>query len=1543
MAEEISLNPKQLYFGLNPDSITSQLKPGQYPYSLNAVVEGWDGNILTIQNEQGNVFCFDFPVGYKVIGAKNISQLGKIFFILTNPETGDSEVGLGTNDTCEYKTLISDVGNGCKFGFNIHFPIHKMVVKTTNCSTQVYFTDGQPGHRMYIDLDDLPWVEVVDPTNSFKRIKIVGQLDCNKLRVQPDFSIPEIKGTEVTIGGSLLTGVYQGVVQYANSLGEGLTGMYNATNPIGIFEQKESPDFNLPTAKAITFEITNLDQSGLYEYFNLIIIKTINNIVSVEQVGTFPTANPTYTYTYTGVNKTDKALNIEDVFQKYPYYDVAEDIFEVDNVLGWGILSETEEPNYQPFWSKIELLWETVKIPYNQFEAYNNGINTERYRGYMRDEVYPYEGCFIFTNGKQSRSYHIPGRQANMQDVQIVQPDNPDNGFSTVDPCNPPQPKFYWQVYNTGSVTATPYPTTPGDCYIGPYQYGDMSYWESEERYPNNTEIWGTLANQRIRHHKMPDVLVSPIHDNNDLNDPSFEHSIFPLGVKINPISFIQALKETLTAEEISQIAGFKITRGNRVNNKSIIAKGLIHNVGVTRYDDKNYFYPNYPFNDLREDPYFVNTKLDSHAGFITNDALKGFDNLDSKSHFTFHSPDTHFYQPSLGNTGQFLKMETIEYGQSIGHFVKVTDNAEYKFLTPRAIQAAAGLGISGGVVIGAGMMGWPEYTMANVVPTYVAAVELFERLAPFTNFGYTFNSVGNYNRSFGIPNEGFKQRGINFNKYIIDGLNSVEDGKVINNFRRESSVYIATGGDLQFPHEYSNTIPTDNSRYNIASLNGDFLSPETNRLADISSYYGSIKRDLPNQWGYMYSYETIDTGYYQSLRDSLGSFVSEYPTIFGGDVFINRFAYKSKLPFFRDNTVGNPNSTDIAYEEIGNLNYPMFWMSTKAQSYDVDLDEEIEDVRGEFLAPSFFDIIANIVGGGARGSQTAMKLVGKLFEEIGDKIGVKNLNLDRAVSSRLFEQGLFYLFAYGIPYFFCESEVNVDYRQATNTREGNFYPNVGGDIPDDWLQEVSVPIIQDNKYTYNKTYSKQNKENFFAHLREDYDPNKLCNSEFQNRAIWSEKSSLEETKNNWLVYKPISRIDFPKNYGLLVSVDGIENTQVLVRFENKTQLYNTLLTAPTSVADVYLGKSLFTTTVPPWDYADTDLGYIGTQNKFLLKTEHGDITIDALRGQIFLIKGQQSKELSAEGASKFFTEYLPFTIKKAFPEYSIDNHFNGAGLHGVYDPKYDRFIITKLDYKPLLSTITYDGEVFKDGDTVVELTDSKYFCNTSFTISYSFTTNSWTSYHSYLPNYYVGNNNFFYSGKQNGIWKHDTALTLYNNFYGEIAPYIIEYPYSYKYLDEILQNVQDYSKILQYDNWQSFVETDDYYFNKCIVYSNQQCSGILELDKKPKNNLFTQKEYPKYNPESKTILYTKSGSFYQFNTFWDLVKNPKQSIWLPSCESISIFKELNQSNMSYNKRSFNKAPIRSKDLKIRLINDKYDNLKFVSQFTITGTQKSFK
>jgi hypothetical protein len=106
------------------------------------------------------------------------------------------------------------------------------------------------------------------------------------------------------------------------------------------------------------------------------------------------------------------------------------------------------------------------------------------------------------------------------------------------------------------------------------------------------------------------------------------------------------------------------------------------------------------------------------------------------------------------------------------------------------------------------------------------------------------------------------------------------------------------------------------------------------------------------------------------------------------------------------------------------------------------------------------------------------------------------------------------------------------------------------------------------------------------------------------------------------------------------------------------------------------------------------------------------------------------------------------------FPDVYIDNHFNGIGLHAVYDSKFERFIITKLDYEPVSDDITYEDYKFyvtRDGlKEELQLTDLDYFYNRSWTASFNFNTKSWISFHSYLPNFYIAENNFFYSGLNN-------------------------------------------------------------------------------------------------------------------------------------------------------------------------------------------------
>ena len=199
-------------------------------------------------------------------------------------------------------------------------------------------------------------------------------------------------------------------------------------------------------------------------------------------------------------------------------------------------------------------------------------------------------------------------------------------------------------------------------------------------------------------------------------------------------------------------------------------------------------------------------------------------------------------------------------------------------------------------------------------------------------------------------------------------------------------------------------------------------------------------------------------------------------------------------------------------------------------------------------------------------------------------------------------------------------------------------------------------------------------------------------------------------------------------------------------------------------------------------------------------------------------------------------------------------------------------------------------------------------------------------------------------------IWRHLTDVENYNYFYGNIEPYIIEYPFAYQFNDEILQSVKDYTKAYRYwangegvFNYNDKVEVDNQWFNKAVLYNGQQSTGVLELVPKPINNLKEYLKYPIYNADSKTIMYTKSDNFYQYNTFWSLVKNKSLPLFLTSCESLSIDKIVNQVNMDYGKRSFKKEPLRAKDLKVRHILDNSSKVHLVSQFIYTPSQISYK
>ena len=118
MAEEQSQgNIKQelnsANIGLNLDNTLNQIKQGTLTYALNAAVENFDSSSVNYQNEQGNELCVTFPKEYVLIGTHFINEQSKHIFFITNPNTGDSEIGYMDNNDCIYSSLVSP----CAFGW----------------------------------------------------------------------------------------------------------------------------------------------------------------------------------------------------------------------------------------------------------------------------------------------------------------------------------------------------------------------------------------------------------------------------------------------------------------------------------------------------------------------------------------------------------------------------------------------------------------------------------------------------------------------------------------------------------------------------------------------------------------------------------------------------------------------------------------------------------------------------------------------------------------------------------------------------------------------------------------------------------------------------------------------------------------------------------------------------------------------------------------------------------------------------------------------------------------------------------------------------------------------------------------------------------------------------------------------------------------------------------------------------------------------------------------------------------------------------------
>jgi hypothetical protein len=1188
-------------------------------------------------------------------------------------------------------------------------------------------------------------------------------------------------------------------------------------------------------------------------------------------------------------------------------------------------------------------------------------------------------------------------------------------------------------------------------CNVVPYEYGLFSYWESIERYPCNEELYdssklkipveripedyreefeeyyvntqsagiyqlNTEANfmdKGIRHYKFPDSIKVPFMSYDDGVSPSqdpgaFKKSVvYPIGFQIdneiiNAFLDVAVDNKLLTQAERSRIRRYEIFRGDRRTDRSIIAKGLLYDMYRYKHrptDDDYVYYSNYPLNQLGTDSY--NGGVPHPYSSTAN--LK----------YTFHSPETHFYKPTIPGE---IKVEGYQYGSAASYFDEVRDHPTYVLLTDEAQKRARDIarleyglevftqlsGIVGQgegiirIILGVAFVGAGVYFMGAVkIAQYKQQwLDTFTNLGKPQNFAYYGVTVGHYGLFKKNSVENSTLRGIATSGYISAGRWSIADEQNnisldINNFDREDSVFISLGKETSpaypvfYPSEYTNY---DTTR----SVGWDGVSKSPRLASKTASPYASLKQYVPGQYGTINSIQWLHTGYCGKLTDE-----NSCDGIFGGDIYISRFSLKRKFPFFTTNAYGQAPLTPYKYSDYFNVNPHLVPGDPITNRFFIDY------LINDDTASGFNNSLILQIGQALGLSNEVIDNISGMIETFKQTVflqvfpnNISKFKLDKCATNdasitflKFYEKPpcKFYLFSYGIPYFLVESEVNCNYRYARPRPEDNFYPNVGDII--EWTQEKNVPIRTPNTYFYNSIYSSVGSLYPWRMLpvnytKEFYD--KL--NDLTNSVIYSKEDASEtDITDPWLLYKALDFYDFPKAYGRLIILDQIESEQMLGIFQNGMTLFGAIdimrdrLTPETGnlgSGGIFAGRNI--------NFNKTDLGYAGTQHAMKISCEFGHFWCDAKRGKVFNMQpGAGGMEEITGECEKWFKENLPFKIIKTVPgmtDLDVDNNFKGLGIAMGWDDRLKRVFITKKDYKALRNVCFFDG-IFHDttgyedvieqweqlGYTyegvedckhkftieendeiiiryvetqVIELTNTEYFEDCSFTIAYSPLIKSWISYYSFKPDYYVAYNDYFQTGlnfsaddTELGLWSHVSFLSSYQVYYGKLYPFTIEYPIPTNFTNSLLHHVEYFLDVRKYYNKYDYTDIYGIGFNKAVVYNSHQNSGQIELVHHEENNLRQGLDYPQFNTNFVSILQSNIHDRWTFNTFNNRIVNPRNGLplWLFDCAQVE--KELDHRLLDYSSRILDY--LRGDYFLVRLTNDKESRYKFLTRFNL--------
>lgn len=1086
-------------------------------------------------------------------------------------------------------------------------------------------------------------------------------------------------------------------------------------------------------------------------------------------------------------------------------------------------------------------------------------------------------------------------------------------------------------------------------CTALPYKYGKFAYYQSEEKYPDNPELFDSsrlkikeesiplsirqefkdsfvetegdfytlkedtnLACKNIRMHRFPDNKVAPMMYANR-QAPFANDIIYPLGVTIdeeviNAFLDIAMDNGLITKEQRENLIKYEILRGDISNDRSVQASGLLYDIREYKEDGKTINYSNYPFNDLGKDK----LNLDVQEKEITQN-----------NKYTFHSPETDFYNNTLPSE---MTIQGYMFGKSRGEFNEVKSHPKWVILSDKGrklagtlatLEVAADTAIRLSQALGSSAQSYQVslgliailnpvgigVSIASIAAASLAAIsnaitdygkyryewlKVFRDLGQPHNFAYKYSGEGFYNYLRPLQEDGQSVRALSISKRLKPRMSTVLD---------ENTAERITINNI----DREESIFLSLGKYPINYLDNS-----------LSEYYNyDNNKQNPNSGSLTYASERGMCG-----RGKSGEVVRNIASPY--------VALKNYIPN-QYGTVGSIKWLSTGY--VGNLLKP----ETKCLSI-FGGDTFIGRYALKRKIPLF------LVDAMTNGNMIPFDY--SYYSNIGKKPRFYvnyEMNIDTPVKSSLFPDisntynldcfkregnyvvpSKFYLYYYGIPNFLCESRINTNFRYGKEGLKKSFYPDVG-DI-DEWTQEKNVSIKEPNFFYYNDVYSRRRNNSSIRTLPDTYTKDIFDKTyDRPNGVMYSLPDNDENNLNEpWLIYKPLDFYEFPSHYGKIKDLRGIESDKVLGRFENQTAIYNSVdVTVETGqkVENNNMGTGgIFRRR--PVTFTETDLGYMGSQTTEMVSCEFGHFFADAKRGYVFKVApgGKEPEEISSyvggkpTGMGQWFKEHLPFKILKQFPEADTDNAMNGVGIAMGWDSRFKRVFLTKKDYilKPnFVGVVTNVEGQFYDKEVKIYVNDSNYFEDVSWTVAYSPILGSWLSYYDFKPNYYVGHNYYFQTGVngglETGLWSHLKTNKSYQVFYGKKYDFTIEYPDKEMYATRTLNNVNMWTEARRYSGVHDYSYTPYITFNEAVIYNNVANSGKLNLIPQ-KNNIGRNKNYPKTNNDNtQDIIVSNRDNFeWSFDYIFDRVKDNtnNQPKWL--WDKVQVNKALNSKAISF-------------------------------------------